>query len=123
MCIRDRTQSTWAAPVQHEPKDCLALTTPLLHPETQSQIMERTLSVASKSELEEVSNEIFFLERELADFSRQYKELLSMPRGSVNEKSAGELGNISRILEEKSERLFELKKQQQIALKASNNQC
>ncbi len=72
--------------------------------------------------LEEVSNEIFFLERETADLGRQYKELLarSQESGSVAAISTlrSDLNNISRVLEERNEKLFELKKQQQLALKS-----
>ena len=76
-----------------------------------------------KEQLEDVSNEMFYLEREIADLNRQYKELLSKSKESTNSSTLTnlriDLNNIARLLEEKSERLFELKRQQQLALKSS----
>lgn len=84
--------------------------------------MSQTSEYNSKTRLEDVSNEIFFLERETADLNRQYKELLAKSRESnsaaVLSSLRTDLNNIARVLEEKSEKLFELKKQQQLALKS-----
>ncbi|CDW74073.1 UNKNOWN [Stylonychia lemnae] len=71
-----------------------------------------------------VDNEIFYLEREIFDFNQQYKTLLSQQSQSSISFSANlqpessqnlniQLRQIAQMLEEKSERLFELKKQQQ----------
>ncbi len=76
-----------------------------------------------KGQLEEVSNEIFFLERDIADLNRQYKDMLAKSQESSSATVLSnlriDLNNIARLLEEKSEKLFELKKQQQLALKTS----
>eukprot|EP01022_Parablepharisma_sp_SALTPOND_P016225 TRINITY_DN234_c0_g1_i1.p2 TRINITY_DN234_c0_g1~~TRINITY_DN234_c0_g1_i1.p2 ORF type:complete len:655 (-),score=114.19 TRINITY_DN234_c0_g1_i1:17194-19158(-) len=96
----------------------------LAHPDTLSQFSsDYAFSTKARGGLEEVSNEIFFLEREIADLNRQYKELLAKSQDASNEKLAAnlriDLNHIARLLEEKSESLFELKKQQQLALKVS----
>ena len=92
--------------------------TTLSHPHLSS-----TGSEAPKAtNIDEISNEIFYLEREIADLTRQYKDLLAQSQSSSNATTLSnmraDLSNIARLLEEKSERLFELKKQQQLALRA-----
>ena len=94
----------------------------------QSELLSQSQDYATSTKakaggLEEISNEIFFLEREIADLNRQYKELLTKSQDPENEKAAAnirvDLNHIARLLEEKSERLFDLKKQQQLALKTT----
>eukprot|EP00347_Sterkiella_histriomuscorum_P019386 403341825 len=70
-----------------------------------------------------VDNQIFYLEREIFDFNQQYKTLLSQQSqalSSSNNNHSSSSGNlniqlrqVAQLLEDKSERLFELKKQQQ----------
>ena len=90
--------------------------------DTSSQISDYALSTKARGQFEEISNEIFYLEREIADLNRQYKDLLGRSQETTNASMLGnikiDLSNIARLLEEKSERLFELKKQQQFALKS-----
>ena len=78
-----------------------------------------------RSELErvrseaDVSNEIFFLERDIADLNAQYKQLLakcSSGTGQPGDSTA--MGAAAARLEEKSEKLLELKRVQQEMIKA-----
>jgi len=71
-----------------------------------------------------VDNEIFYLEREIFDYNQQYKTLLTQQSmdeynsGASNETAQlnANLRQIAHMLEEKSEKLFQLKKQQQQSL-------
>jgi len=93
------------------------------NPDSISQLSEYTMTNKTKGGLDEISNEIFFLERDIADLNRQYKEMLTKSNDPGSEKIASniriDLNHIARLLEEKSERLFELRKQQQLALKST----
>ena len=60
----------------------------------------------SKSELDKIANEIFFLEREIADLKYQF---VNYPIKLQNE-------DISKTIQEKCERLEDLKKRQKLLM-------
>ena len=69
-----------------------------------------------KNNNENISNEIFDLEREISDINHQYKSLLNSHDNALNLNS--NLNELAELLEKKNEQLFELKKQQKLALQS-----